>query len=95
MTAQLEVELVAADRVQVALGLKLPEAAPLVRVTEPAGLDFVPLSVSLTVAVQLEPWLIATEPGEQETEVKVVRLLTVRAKPVASELFWWVLPLAL
>jgi hypothetical protein len=94
VSAQVELEPVAADRVQVALGLKLPEAAPLVSVTEPAGLDFVPLSVSLTVAVQLEPWLIATEPGEQETEVKVVRLLTVRAKPVASELFPWTLSLA-
>ena len=81
-------------RVQVALGVKLPEAAPFENVTVPLGFDCEPESVSVTTAVQLEPWLIATEPGEQETEVKVVRLLTVRAKPVASELLAWVLPLA-
>ena len=94
MSAQVEVELVAADRVQVALGLKLPEAAPLVRVTEPAGLDLLPESVSLTVAVQVEPWLIATEDGLQLIDVAVVRLFTVSAKPVVSELLAWVLPLA-
>ena len=94
MTEQLELEPVATERVQVALGEKLPEAAPLVRVTEPAGLDFVPASVSLTVAVQLEPWLIATEPGEQLIAVEVVRLFAVKAKPVVSELLAWVLPLA-
>jgi hypothetical protein len=39
--------------------------------------------------------LIGVEDGEQATTVEVVRLVTVRAKPVASELFAWVLPLAL
>jgi hypothetical protein len=40
--------------VQVAPGAKPPE--PFVdKATEPAGLDFVPLSVSVTVAVHVEP----------------------------------------
>ena len=80
MTAQLEVELVAADRVQVALGEKLPEEL-VVRVTVPAGLDLVPASVSVTVAVQVEPALIGTWPGEQLTAVEVVRLFTVIDAP--------------
>jgi hypothetical protein len=37
------------------LALKLPEAAPFEKLTEPAGNDFVPLSVSDTVAVQVDP----------------------------------------
>ena len=80
--------------VQVALGEKLPEAAPFEKLTEPCGHDFVPESVSETVAVQVEPWSIATEDGLQLIEVAVVRLFTVRAKPVVSELLAWVLPLA-
>ena len=95
MSAQVELEPVAADRVQVALGLKLPEAAPLFRVTDPAGLDLPPVSVSVTVAVQLVPWLIATELGVQLTAVEVVRLVTVRAKPVLSALAAWIESLAL
>jgi hypothetical protein len=87
VTAHVEVELVATANVQVALGENAPEATPFVNVTEPAGLDFVPGSVSETVAVQVEPWLIATEFGEHDTDVEVERFVTVRAKPVASELF--------
>ena len=80
-------------RVQVALGVKLPEAAPFENVTVPLGFDCEPESVSVTTAVQLEPWLTATG-VLQVTLVDVVRFETVRAKPVASELFWWTLPLA-
>ena len=80
-------------RVQVALGEKLPEAAPFEKVTVPPGFDCEPESVSVTTAVQLEPWLTATG-VVQVTLVDVVRFETVRAKPVASELFWWTLPLA-
>jgi hypothetical protein len=75
--------------VQLALGEKPPELF-VVKVTEPVGAAFVPLSVSVTVAVHVEPWLIATEPGEHAMLVEVERLLTVRAKPVASELLAWV-----
>jgi hypothetical protein len=41
-------------RVQLALGEKLPEAAPLLKLTVPLGFDLVPESVSVTVAVQVE-----------------------------------------
>ena len=79
---------------QVALGVNVPDAGPFEKVMEPCGYDFVPASVSETVAVQVEPWLIATEDGLQLIDVAVVRLLTVRAKPVVSELLACVLPLA-
>ena len=70
--------------------MKLPVAAPeLAKLTEPAGNDFAPESVSETVAVQVELWLIATDAGEQTTVVEVVRLLTVRLKPVVSALLAW------
>ena len=46
-------------------------------VTVPVGADLVPASVSLTVVVQVEPWLTATVVGEQTTLVEVERLLTV------------------
>ena len=79
VTEQVELEPVATERVQVALGEKLPEAL-VVSVTEPAGLDLVPESVSVTVAVQVEPWLIATVPAEQLIAVEVERLLALRPK---------------
>jgi hypothetical protein len=60
---------------------KLPEAEPFPKLTEPCGHDFVPESVSETVAVQVELWLIATEAGKQLTLVEVVRFVTVNAKP--------------
>jgi hypothetical protein len=85
----LAVELVAAARVQVALGLNAPEAVPLEKVTVPAGLDFVPESVSETVAVQVVLSLIGTELGAHPTTVELVRLVTVRAKPVALALSAW------
>jgi hypothetical protein len=59
------------------LPLKLPEAAPFEKLTEPAGNDFVPESVSDTVAVHVELSLIGVEAGEQLTLVEVIRLLTV------------------
>jgi hypothetical protein len=46
------------------------------RVTVPVGVTNVPASLSVTVTVHVEPWLMAT--GEaQLTVVVVVRLLTV------------------
>ena len=66
--------------------VKPPLAELLEKVTLPPGADFVPLSVSETVAVQVEPWLIATEAGTQVTEVEVDRFVTVNANPVESEL---------
>jgi hypothetical protein len=95
VTEHLALELVSAAKVQVALGEKLPEALPLAKVTAPPGLDLVPLSVSVTVAVQLVPWLIATAEGVQLTAVEVVRFVTARAKPVLSALAAWIESLAL
>jgi hypothetical protein len=95
VTEHLAVELVSAARVQVALGVKLPEAAPLFRVTVPPGLDLLPESVSETVAVQVELSLIGVEAGVQLTAVAVARLVTVRAKPVALLLLAWMASLAL
>src|SRR2546429_931515 len=66
--------------------LKLPVAAPLVKLTDPCGHDLAPESVSETVAVQIEPWFSATEDGEQVTFVEVDRLAPLTVEPVASEL---------
>jgi hypothetical protein len=76
-------------RVQVALGVNVPDAGPFEKVMEPCGYDFVPASVSETVAVHVELSLIGTELGAQLTEVDVVRFVTVTAEPVVSELFMW------
>jgi hypothetical protein len=95
VTEQLEV-LVEPTWVKVQLvELKLPDPE-LEKLTEPAGEDFVPppASPSETVAVQVEAWLIATEVGVQEIDIAVARKVTVRPKPVVSELFACVLPLA-
>jgi hypothetical protein len=88
VTEQLELLAVAALRLQLA-ALKLPEEAGLaLKLALPLGELCSPASVSVTVAVQVEPWLRATEPGLQETLVEVVRLLTVRSK--VPKLVWWV-----
>jgi len=57
------------------------------KLTVPVGVLFVPVSVSLTVAVQLVGLLTGTLVGVQETEVEVVRLVTVTL--VWPELPWW------
>ncbi len=54
-------------------GAKVPL---LEKLTVPVGVVLVPVSVSLTVAVQLVGLLTGTLAAEQETEVEVVRLLT-------------------
>ena len=85
MAVQVEVDAVAGASVH-GLPVKPPLPELLVTVTLPAGADFVPPSVSDTVAVQTEPWLIATEDGTHVTEVVVDRFVTSSAKPVESEL---------
>ena len=95
MTEQLDV-LVEPTWVRVQLvELKLPDPE-LEKLTDPPGKELAPppASPSKTVAVQVEAWLIAIELGVQEIEVPVARKVTVRAKPVVSELFACVLPLA-
>ena len=64
----------------------MPLAPPLLKVTVPDGADLVPLSLSVTVAVQDELSLIGTDAGEQVTFVVVDRLTPVTVEPVASEL---------
>jgi hypothetical protein len=71
--------------VQLAAGAKLP-VPELENDTDPVGVDAVPRSVSDTVAVHVEDWLIATG-DEHATTVEVDRLITVTANPVASLLF--------
>jgi hypothetical protein len=94
VTEQLEALELSGTGASVQLGAEKPPlpAPERLKLTEPLGLDLLPASVSLTVAVQVEPWLIAT--GESQlTLVEVVRLVTVKAKPVASALLAWrVLP---
>jgi len=54
----------------------LPAKAPVppeLKLTEPVGDDFVPAAVSVTVAVQVEAWFRATDAGEHETAVDVLR----------------------
>jgi Na+/H+ antiporter NhaA len=46
--------------------------------------------VSVTVAVQLVPWLTTTDAGLHDTLVDVVRGKTVRVKAVAVPLPEWV-----
>src|SRR5690242_16478443 len=96
VTEQLEVLALAGASVQVPLPLKLPLAPPLLKLAVPCGDDFVPESVSVTVAVQVVDPLIGLVPGEQpDTTVEVDRLCTVSVLPVVSALSAWTPSLAL
>jgi len=68
---------VAPDNVQLAAGVNVLVATLLVNETVPVGLMNVPGELSVTVAVQLVPWLIATVLGEQATVKVTVLLFTV------------------
>jgi hypothetical protein len=81
------IEQLPALSVQVLL-LKLPLLGLTDQVTVPPGVLLVPLSVSLTVAVQVVPVLASTGFGAHETDVLVVRVLTVTV--VLPLLDWWV-----
>jgi hypothetical protein len=59
------------------LKLPLPE---LVKLTLPPGRTAVPVSLSLTITVQVLGALTGTEAGAQVTAVDVERLATVKAK---------------
>ena len=88
MTLQLAEFVVGVPRMQLML-LKLP-ALPLgplrVKLTVPEGADGLPLSISVTVAVQFVGAFSGRVVGEQETEVEVDRFVTVNVFPVASAL---------
>lgn len=79
-------EQVPADNVQLA-ELKVPAAPALVKATVPVGVMAVPGEVSVTVAVHVVGWLIATVEGEHTTVVEVVRSVTVIV--VVPELARW------
>ena len=49
-------------------------------------------SVSVTVAVQVEPSATTTDAGEQTTAVEVDRSPTVTSNPSVSELSEWTFP---
>ena len=71
---------VPAARVQV---VNVPVTPLTVKVTLPVGVLKVPAAVSVTVAVQVDPWLMKTVDGVHVTPVDVVRLLTVTTAGVA------------
>ena len=59
------------------VGLKAPLVGDDEKPTLPVGVLFVPVSVSVTVAVHIVPTATSTEDGTQEIAVVVVRVLTV------------------
>ena len=63
---------------QLAAGLKVPVPSS-VKLTLPVGVLLVPLSMSLTVAVQLVELSTGVVDGEQLTLVLVARVVTVTA----------------
>jgi len=74
-----------AARLQLAAGVNVPVEL-VVKLTEPVGVITGPTEVSMTVAVQLVPWLTTTEAGVHATVVVVALLLTVRVKAAAVAL---------
>ena len=62
---------------QLAAGVNVLVATLLVNETVPVGLMNAPGELSVTVAVQLVPWLIATELGEHATANVTLLLFTV------------------
>jgi hypothetical protein len=63
-------------RLQLAAGEPLADPAD-VNPTVPAGVLAVPVAVSVTVAVHVEPLLVSTDEGMQLTVVEVERPVTV------------------
>ena len=63
------------------VGESVPVAVPaLVKLTVPVGVEGVPLAVSVTVAVHVEPLFVTTVDGAQPTTVEVERPVTVSVK---------------
>lgn len=68
-------------KVQLDVGVNEPLEVPeRVKLTVPVGVEGVPVAVSATVAVQVEPLLTTTAEGVQLTVVELVRPRTVRMK---------------
>jgi hypothetical protein len=72
---------------------RLPVPVTIANRTVPAGVLAVPAAVSVTVAVQVEAWLMKTG-VVQLTAVAVVRLLTVIVFEVVGPLPAWIESLA-
>ena len=72
---------------------RLPVPVTMANNTVPAGVLEVPAAVSVTVAVQVEAWLMKTG-VVQTTPVEVVRRLTVTVFEVVGPLPAWTLSLA-
>jgi hypothetical protein len=67
-----------ATMLQLVAGLNEPLAVPdEVNLTCPVGVLGVPVAVSVTVAVHVEPLFVATDEGTQPTVVEVERPVTV------------------
>jgi len=64
--------------VQLAAGVNVLVPTLLVKLTVPVGVVLVPAELSVTVTVQVVPWLIATVVGVHETAVRVARSVSVR-----------------
>ena len=88
MTLQLELDGPLLARVQ-GEPVKVP-APSLLNVTVPVGTVRVPVSESLTVAVQVVAPPTASAAGAQDTVVEVLRLVTVRLKLEVVALEAWV-----
>jgi hypothetical protein len=90
LVAQLEVVVIPTWLRAQGLVSKVP-APEVWRVAVPVGNALVPVSVSLTVTVQLVEVFTATLVGAQTTVVEVLRVVAVTAKPAALVLAAWVL----
>lgn len=77
--------------VQLAPGLKVSVAADEEKLTVPVGVVLTPGDVLTTVAVTVTGCPTSAVPLEKETEVEVVRVLTVRVA-VADAALWTSLP---
>ena len=80
------------DSVQLAAGVNVLVATVLVKLTLPVGLMNAPGEVSVTVAVQLVPWLTATVEGEHATLRVTVLLVTVTLAVLGPLPEWAVSP---
>ena len=80
------------DNVQLAAGVNVLVATLLVKLTLPVGLMNAPGEVSVTVAVQLVPWLTATVEGEHATLRVTVLLVTVTLAVLGPLPEWAVSP---
>jgi hypothetical protein len=72
---------------------RLPVPVTIANKTVPAGVLAVPAAVSVTVAVQVDAWLMKTG-VVHETAVEVVRRLIVIVLDVLGPLPAWILSLA-